>query len=118
MPEATVGMPLHESGSRMSATPGLIGVACALLGLHAWIGYGKFAMRGIEAVISHEPDLARRMASYADGFLFAQMLLGVLAILPGSIATAKGVDSRLARTSGVSAVCAEVVVLALSMMLV
>jgi hypothetical protein len=111
-------MPPHESGSRMSAILGLIGAACAVLGLLAWIGYGTFAMRGIEAVISHEPDLARRMTWYADAFHLAQLLLGVLAIWLGSIATARGEGSRLARASGVSAVCAGVVVLALSMMMV
>jgi hypothetical protein len=102
----------------MPTIVGVLGVCAALLGLLAWIGYGTFATRDIVAVIDRESEVADRMASFADGFSIAQLLLGVLSLGLGWIAMARGGDSRLARVFGVSAVCLGAVVLALLMLLV
>jgi hypothetical protein len=58
------------------------------------------------------------MASYAEGFRFAQLPLGVLSVDLGWIARSRGEDSRLARRLGVSAICLGSLVLALMLLLV
>jgi hypothetical protein len=102
----------------MPTIAGVVGICSAILGLLAWIGYGAFATRGIAAVIDHKPDLAYRMASYADGFHFAQLILGILSLGLGRIAIVRGEASRFARVLGLAAVCLGTVVLALLMLLV
>ena len=113
--------------ARMESTPGyrkqltvagLVGVCSALLGLLSWVAYGAFATRAIYAVPSQQPEVAHRMASYADGFRFAQLLLGSLSIGLGWIAHARAEHSRLARILGASAIGLGVLVLALLMLLV
>jgi hypothetical protein len=108
----------EKSQSNVPAILGVVSVCCALLGLVAWFGYGAFAMRGINAMISGEKASAYRMASYADGFHIAQLLLGLLSVGLGWTARARGGDSRLARRLGFSAVCLGVAVLALMLLLV
>jgi hypothetical protein len=110
----------HEKShfSNVTAILGSVGVCCALLGLLAWIEYGSFATRAINASFSGEKASAYRMASYADGFHIAQLLLGVLSVGLGWIARARGGDSRLARRLGFSAICLGVAVLALMLLLV
>lgn len=97
---------------------GVVGCCCALLGFLSWIGYGKFATKGIYAVISRQSEVAHHMASYVGGFHMAQLVLGVLSIGLGWKASAMGEDSTLARRLGALAVCSGVAVLALLLFLV
>lgn len=89
-----------------------------MIGLFAWIGYGTLAMRGMNATISRDPMLARRMASYADAFSLAQLLLGMLAVALGWVAGARSGGPRLAQGFGASALSLGVVVLLLLLLFV
>jgi hypothetical protein len=111
-------LPNHEVRSRLPTILGLLGVSCGVLGVIAWIEYGRFATRAISAVTSRDSELAHRLALYADGFRFAEALLGVLSVGLGWTAKARSDGSGLVRRLGVSAVCLGVAVLALLFLLV
>jgi hypothetical protein len=97
---------------------GAAGVFFATLGLLCWIGYGAFATKSINAVISHESTRAGQLASYADACTMTQLVLGALAVGAGLRPSVYAAESRLVRRLGLSAVCCGLVVLALSMILV
>src|SRR4051812_17097883 len=59
---------------------GRVGIACALLGLLAFLGYGTFAARGIKAVSARDMVAAHRMTFFAGASSLAQLLLGLLAV--------------------------------------
>jgi hypothetical protein len=108
----------HKSHLRLSKAFGALGIVCALLGFLAWIEYGTFAMRGINAVIRRRPEVARRMAVYADALRLAQVLLALLAIGLGWAGVVKSGDSRLARRLGIAALGTGLVVLGLWLLIV
>jgi hypothetical protein len=75
---------------------GVVSVVCGLLGILAWIGYGKFAMRGIHYAMSKDMASARHAASCAGICSFAELGFGAMALGLGWLA------SNPARNSGVS----------------
>jgi hypothetical protein len=103
---------------RLSKALGALGIVCALLSFLAWIEYGRVAMRGINAVIRRQTELARRMAVYADALHLAQLLLALLAIGLGWAGMARSGDSRLARRLGIAAIGTGLVVLGLWLLIV
>ena len=118
MHTATMLTGIWEPASRLPAILSVVGNFCGLLGILAWNEYATFAMRGINAVFHHETEAAHRMASFTGLFSFSQLLLGVLSVGLGWTARAKGVDSRIVRVSGVSAMCLGSISLLLLMLLV
>jgi hypothetical protein len=72
---------------------GVVGCGCALLGLFSWFAYGALATRAIYTVTSRQSEVARCMASYADEYQIAQVVLGVLSVFLGWIAIARGEPS-------------------------
>lgn len=97
---------------------GGVAIACALLGLVAFVGYGMFATRGIDAVHTRDMVSAHRMAAFAGGFSLAQLLLGLLAVGLGWGAIARGGGTALARRLGALGLGIGVLVLLLSFVLV
>jgi hypothetical protein len=119
-PHAAPRTPLSWLGDpRIRATAlGGVGIACAMLGLLAFVGYGWFATRGIYAAHARNMVAAHRMASFAGGFSLAQLPLGLLAIGLGWGATTRARGTALAKGLGASAVGLGVVVLLLLFVLV
>jgi len=111
------GMPFTERDGRATSLGG-VAVACALLGLFAWIGYAMFATRGINAVSARDMVSANRMASYAGWSSLAQMVLGIFAVGLGWLATTRERGSRLARRLGAAGLGLGAFVLVLLILLV
>ena len=101
-----------------AVTLGAAALACALLGLFAWLGYGTFALRGIRAVMSKDLPTARRMSMYAGYSSLAQLALGAIAIALGWSVSTGGKNSGVARGFGCAAVGLGAAVLLLSLLLV
>jgi hypothetical protein len=79
---------------------GVISVACSLLGVLAWAGYGSFASRGI---LTQDLAAARRLGSIAGTCSVAQLVLGLLAIVLGGITRALAEKANPARRMGKAA---------------
>jgi hypothetical protein len=78
---------------------GTVAVSCALLGLIAFGGYGRFAARGIH-LAAIDPVAAHRTGLIAGYLTIGQLLLSLLAISLGGIAMIIGKKSRSAKRLG------------------